>query len=405
MCDERELNSDRSPLASPASARVFEGRVARTHSPADPLKYPKGNQYRRADQLPAIAAGLVGKPVTLDHPSKMLDAGGRESAHIVGEVISARVDDDTVVARILVTDAGGLALVDAGWRELSIGYYCRLDSERYQHDFELDHLAIVPVARCGAACAMRVDAADAILDAIPDDGARVRQAILAAEEAVATADAAPAEPCACKIHAMPHTGPSMTEAELQTKLAEATARADKAERELAQAQADAQNARRDLATETARADAAIADSAKQVEDLKAQHAAAAAQAQKDADDSLSARVLARVKLEGEANAVLGMDGAEARRLQSDRAVKAAVIKCVDGDDVDEKALDAYVDGVYDGAVKRHAKAGASRVAARATIVESRKDGAEALAQTPADIEAKAKADLNARTKTAYKTSN
>lgn len=163
-----------------------------------------------------------------------------------------------------------------------------------------------------------------------------------------------------------------------------------------------------LATETTRADAAVkAQSDAEAALAKAQGEAettrkdadlaktAADKSRKDAEDSIPGLVASKVALLTQANAILGIadkDGkAIDRSAMSAREIKVSVVKHVDGDDLAPDRHDAYVDAMYDGAVKRHAAASASVAAVRQTIEAVRQDGA--IAGGNHDAEAKATAAM------------
>jgi hypothetical protein len=147
-------------LAASKTARVFEGRVARVHAPGDALKYRSGNEHRDMAELRKMVEQMPGKPVILLHPKnkKNLKHGG--IAHIVGKIMSARIDGEHAVAEFAVHDDRALQAIESGAaRELSLGYDVgKLDDNRYQRDVDIDHLAIVPAARCGPTCELRADA-------------------------------------------------------------------------------------------------------------------------------------------------------------------------------------------------------------------------------------------------------
>lgn len=151
-----EIHLDRiAGLAAPIDARLYEGRVARIHPDGDPLQYTWGDEYRDAAGLQQIADQLVAKPFSLLHPSELIAKGGK--ADIVGRIVDSRVDGQFVVAQILVTDARAIAAINSGMHELSLGYTSSLDSTRRQRDIRVDHIALVPKARCGTTCALRTD--------------------------------------------------------------------------------------------------------------------------------------------------------------------------------------------------------------------------------------------------------
>lgn len=190
--------------------------------------------------------------------------------------------------------------------------------------------------------------------------------------------------------------------EANTKLGAATLRAEQAEAKLAAADqtvaaahADRDNARKDaerekLAAETARKDAE----------------AAVEKARVDAAAGLGEQVAKRVALMTSANAILGHIDAEGkpvdRSAMSDRDIKAAIVKHVDGDDIKSDAHDIYVDAMYDGAVRRAALAKDSVVAVRTAVNDARQNPAVVLPQR-SELEATARRTLTNTASTAWMT--
>lgn len=146
-------------LILPEVGVLYEGTVARAHGPGDPLTYEEGDEYRTVEELHRMVAQMPGTPITLNHPSTMIREGGK--ATIVGKITSARVDGDRAVARMRIHDPDARAAIVGGVRQLSLGYLARLDARRYQIDTSIDHMALVPRARCGATCSIsgRLDSA------------------------------------------------------------------------------------------------------------------------------------------------------------------------------------------------------------------------------------------------------
>lgn len=391
---------DRGGLAAPVSATIFEGRVARLHAPHDPLEYSTGPEHRDAVELQRIVDQLAGIPVTWPHPPGLLRNGAQ--GKIIGRVLGGRLDGDFAVAQILVTDAEALAAIEAGTLELSLGYVCRLDDRRYQRDISLDHLALVPRARCGAMCALRADAAegeptcncrarDYTSPDMADTGTEVKTESQSGAPETEHAD------CTCNSRASGYTTGADME-DLQKKLDEALAavaaekaRADKLEEDLAAAKADAEKAAVDhkVALDNAAADLNKAQTELAAEKEKSAKLDAdlqAANARVDGDE-FRARVDARVAVITDALKVLKDESFETLSKKSDREIKVAVIKHVDGIDVEADAVDAYVNGMYAGSMRRAEKAASSVVEARETIQEMRGDGANALPTDPAKREA------------------
>lgn len=425
-----EIHQDRTgALASPVSARIYEGRVARIHPDGDPLRYAWGDEFRDEAGIQEIVAELqFGKPFTLNHPTDLVSRGA--TADVVGQVISARIDGAFVVARILITDPRGIAAIDSGINELSLGYTSRLDETRRQRDIKIDHLALVPRARCGASCALRTDCT-CINCAISYNSSTVADS--------PNIDIAPAGQmfAADEIHVQsamdtfnPGTfkGPSDRKAafhnilgrahqlgidplgfekkyrgllevgdpqgiivmdELQKKLGEALAsaatekaRADQLDVELkavktslTSAEIASTNAQAALVTEKTLTEAANvrADQAKTDAD------AVVTKAKLDAGTAVSAAVASRVQLLTEANQVLGVKDAKGqpidRSAMDDQAIRLAVIKHVDNLDFPADKDPVFVQGVYTGSLARAATASASRAAVRGATAQVRGDAA------------------------------
>lgn len=412
---------DRGQLAAPITATdgqsgIYEGVVATVHTDADPLVYKWGKEFRRADVLPLISAQLPGKPVTMLHPREHYNHGGKVKP--VGVIASARVDGDHVVATIVITDEKTLTTIAGGVRDLSLGYDARCDDGGYQVAVDVDHLALVPVGRC-TSCELRADASvacptcgtmlceecgmsegDCSCSAAVPDGA---------VNAVATITTEPHADCACKhvdvssmsdsvissdamalgtvlatkldtANNMPYTNGMDEIQQLQAKLDEALAlvtktaselndvklRADEADAAKLAAEILAQNASKDLEQAVANVEAVKVE----IEKVR-----------KDAADSIPGLVKARTALESTANTVIG---AADRSAMTDKEIKVAVIKHVDGDDLDDTKPDLYIDGIFDGAVKRHRK-GATALAETRQVLEVVRNDAAAEVVAAAEV--------------------
>jgi hypothetical protein len=139
------------------------------------LKYreSKGDIRRElvtADTLKEAAKSLVGKPVTLEHPSAGEVNPDNYQRETVGEVAEATFDEDAGKLRVLirVKDREAIDKVQAGTRELSPGYDVELKHEPGEHDEhgEYDviqnqrihnHLALTEEARGEDATITRLD--------------------------------------------------------------------------------------------------------------------------------------------------------------------------------------------------------------------------------------------------------
>lgn len=399
-----------------SEAGVYEGRVARVHGPGDPLVYHRKRQdgvvarfeeYRDATELARMAEQLPGKPIIVLHPKnkKNLRRGGQ--AKIIGRVGQTRIDGMHAVTRLIFDGPDGPAAIRRGIRELSLGYDVdHLDGSGNQRGVDIDHLALVPRARCGSTCdVVRVDCDDDSADemcgcANADDlGANDRHDIPAAEFADASTRQDPIEPspvldgdqhaCGgpCNSCATCHGGqenvmPDLTIEKLTEALTEAAnqrsradaaerdrdankSRADQAEKDRDAARTEAHDAKKSLGAEKARADQAESDAEKAVE-----------KARQDADESFEKRVSARVELVAAATPIIGKDAkGELVDLSkmSDRAIQVAVVSRVDSEDIVDSETDQYVAGMYKSALKRAALAAGSRADARTAIEKPRQD--------------------------------
>lgn len=443
-------HSDRTGLAPSKTARVFEGWIARTHTPDHPLVYASGDEYRDESELTNILdqARRLSIPVTLLHPPGMIPHGS-EVPNYVGKVFDAYLDGDHVVARFVIERQAGLDAIDEGIVELSLGYTANLDDKSYQRNIVLNHLSIVPAGRCGT-CELnpnRVDcelayrrepAGQARLASIVPDAKvagpmkanlQAELSLVLDEESMRTlerlekvgatvgaaepkADEATDRACACKNHAMPHNAPESNMDELKKQLDEALA-ALKASEEKAAALAtenaslksDAAKAKTDAEVAAERTSALVeveknrADRLDEALKAKDAEVAAAKAARTDADAAeLDARVDARVGLLTDAGKV----GIENPRSMKDVEIKIAVVKKVRGKDITAKADDAsYVNAMYEVAMEAFEAHAASEAAVR-TAVESHKDAAAQPHTDPMKAEAEIRESAEAARRDRWK---
>lgn len=384
MSDFSNLRSDRGALAPPISATIYEGRVARAHAPGDALMYTTGPEHRDVDEVNNIVNQLPGIKVFLGHPSVFPASTSGEK--VVGYVESGRLDEESAVARIIVTDSEALDAIKSGVYELSLGYQCNLDEKRYQRNVKLDHLAIVERARCGPVCAMRTDMLSPIqveLDAM-SASAKGKCACGALESCSCNKADEVSPPCACNSHATTYnTGEPMSDikTDLAAEMEALKSKLEEAHKALTALEVEATNARKDAEKAKSDLEAAQAEIAAAKSDAETAIAKAKSDAAEALQNEINVRVEKRVALVTEA-AQFELKDTEGNALKldtlSDRDIKVAVIKHVDGDDVPaEKSMD-YVDGVYAGALKRGRRADESRTQARVAINQMRKDGAVAV---------------------------
>ncbi len=110
---------------------------------------------------PRTIASFEGKPVTLDHPSEDVspENWSRLAKGIVQNVRrGSNIEDDLLLADLLITDADAIKQVRAGLREVSCGYdagYEQIEPGRgRQMNIVGNHVALVEKGRCGSRCAI-----------------------------------------------------------------------------------------------------------------------------------------------------------------------------------------------------------------------------------------------------------
>jgi len=361
--------------------------------------------------------------------------------HEIGRVMSARISDDgRAVADIYIHDKGALQEIEDGTKELSLGYRCSLDSERFQRNTTLNHLSVVFRARCGPACALRTDALDATcpckvassvpaanMPSVKTADVTIGMSIALDEKSkqiLSTLSQLTDEPemiqppvetehadCACKNRAMPHnTGVPVMDLETLTKnldaalaevatlkatIAAGLTQAAKVDEDnklaITQAELDRKKAEADVAKLTAEIETIKADAQAKVD--------AAQAARADADDAaFFAAVNARVDLLDDASKV----GIENAKTLTDREIKVTVVKKVDNMDVEDTHSLDYVNGMYAGAMKRHTAAAASVAEVRTLIVENNDAADKAVGSDPLKTEAEISAAVEAKRKNRWR---
>jgi uncharacterized protein len=134
----------------------------------------KRRELRHPDQVfdSASLATLPGLPATLLHPDEPVspDNFGRHGIGVVGDELEVINPYIRISGNIQRSD--GIAAIEGGVEECSLGYKCRVvpeagewEGEKYDHrqyDIEYNHWAIVPKGRAGAAVKVKTDSADSI---------------------------------------------------------------------------------------------------------------------------------------------------------------------------------------------------------------------------------------------------
>lgn len=119
--------------------------------------------YRRPDEVFKKSAidSFEGKPVTNDHPPKLVE-GGDTMAYLKGVCKNVHRgtgdDSDKVVADLVIYDPVLISLIENGKREISAGYTCSYadyNGELEQVDIVGNHIAVVDKGRAGNSVAIR----------------------------------------------------------------------------------------------------------------------------------------------------------------------------------------------------------------------------------------------------------
>ncbi|WP_223566927.1 DUF2213 domain-containing protein [Agrobacterium tumefaciens] len=278
--------------------------------------------YRPADQVFADASlqSFTHAPVTMNHPDEAVTADNwKELA--VGEVsTAAKKDGEWVHLPLILKDAKAIAEVEAGKRELSAGYTCELvwgdgvtpDGQQFdatQTNIKINHLAVVTRARAGSQARIGDGASWGAAPFIPDHNPK-KETIMTLK--TVTVDGIPVE--------VTDQG-AVVIGTLQTRLADANAKAEKAEaaHTAAIAAKDAELAKKDA----------------ELDDIKGKVLS-------DAD--LDKRVQERADLIAVAN-VIAKD-VKTTGL-SDAAIRKAVVAAKLGDAAIAGKADAYIDARFD----------------------------------------------------------
>ncbi len=159
--------------------------------------------YRPAEEVfaPEAMASLAHRPMTMDHPSEAVTADNwkRHAIGTTGGEVTR--DGDTVSVPLTLMDASAIAEVQAGKRQLSVGYSCELvfedgvtpEGETYdavQRGIRGNHVAVCGLARGGPR--LRIgDAEELIVDGVALGGlsAAARAAVEGLQGRVVALDA------------------------------------------------------------------------------------------------------------------------------------------------------------------------------------------------------------------------
>ncbi|NSZ57781.1 DUF2213 domain-containing protein [Agrobacterium tumefaciens] len=294
--------------------------------------------YRPADQVFADASlqSFTHAPVTMNHPDEAVTAENWKDLAI-GEVsTAAKKDGEWVHLPLILKDAKAIADVEAGKRELSAGYTCELvwgdgvtpEGQQFdatQTNIKINHLAVVTRARAGSQARIGDGASWGAAPFTPDHNPK-KETIMTLK--TVTVDGIPVE--------VTDQG-AVVIGTLQTRLADANAKAEKAEaaHTAALAAKDAELAKKDAELDAVKAKVlSDADLDKRVQDR--------------ADLITVAKAIAKdVKTEG----------------LSDAAIRKAVVVAKIGDAAIAGKSEAYIDARFDHLVEDAAKGASDPFAA------------------------------------------
>lgn len=145
-----------------------------------PYLQPNGTilrQYRPAEAVadPAAMESLKLRPVTLGHPPVWIKPDNIKKFQVgtTGETVEFDPTNGTLICTFIVTDKEAIDAIEAGVRQLSLGYDLKLTREpgtangkQYDavvSDIEYNHLALVKKARAGSIASIQMDGADEIM--------------------------------------------------------------------------------------------------------------------------------------------------------------------------------------------------------------------------------------------------
>ena len=109
-------------------------------------------------------------PITMEHPSRLIDAESAKSLSIGTTGEDVYPDGNLVMSSFVITDATSIKRIEDGKRELSLGYeadlidtpgqYEGIDYDYRQTNIVYNHLAVVDKARAGAQARITLDQND-----------------------------------------------------------------------------------------------------------------------------------------------------------------------------------------------------------------------------------------------------
>ena len=128
-------------------------------------------EFRPKEENEKALLGWAFKPVTLEHPTKLLDSSNVQEFSKGMSDSTVFLDGGFVRGVIIVNHADAIASIDRGdTKEISTGYKCRIDptsgvwqGQKYdaiQRDIEVNHIALTKKGRAGSDVALHLDSDD-----------------------------------------------------------------------------------------------------------------------------------------------------------------------------------------------------------------------------------------------------
>lgn len=153
------------------------------------LRYSDGRdswvEYRPREELEQAAATWLGKPVTDEHPDRMVDASTwsevAKGVHMGAPSVEVYDGVAYLRARLQITDAELIKKIDEGQRELSIGFTASVQPapngrhtdgtrcDAVQSGLVGNHTASVKKGRAGPVCRVLLDSAHSLCEAVTMD--------------------------------------------------------------------------------------------------------------------------------------------------------------------------------------------------------------------------------------------
>lgn len=141
------MRYDRMPLRATRTAEGFvQDTAVVTRTGIFEYRQPDGSirrEYRPPEEVfhPDSLASFKGKPITDGHPGLVTNQNAK--LHVVGACLSeGRADGENVVCDLIIYDT---APIDAGKKEISVGYKLELDETRLAHQHARTPSVVRPI--------------------------------------------------------------------------------------------------------------------------------------------------------------------------------------------------------------------------------------------------------------------